>query len=170
MNRTASWLTWVGQALLYGLFALAIGVFANWPVYHPLPAHTALIKISFIHHGQRVAECRAQTAEELAKLPPNMRTPMKCERERSPVVVEVDLDGTSVYRHVATPSGLSRDGPSSVYQRLQVPAGEHRISVRLRDKAGQPGFNYSRDATVTLGPAQVLVIDFDAQKGEISLS
>ena len=167
MNRVASW---VGQALLYGLFALTIGVFANWPLYHPLPEQTALIKISFIHHGQRVAECRAFTPQELAKLAPNMRTPMKCERERSPVIVEVDLDGASVYRKVAAPSGLSRDGPSSVYQRLEVPAGEHRIAVRLKDNAGKAAFNYTREVTVKLAPSQILVIDFDAQKGEISLS
>ncbi len=74
--------------------------------------------------------------EELAKLAPNMRTPLKCGRERSPVTIEVDLDGAQVYRHVAVPSGLSSDGASAVYQRLQVPAGEHRIAVRLKDSAG----------------------------------
>ena len=99
-----------------------------------------------------------------------MRTPMKCERERSPVTIEVDLDGATVYRHVAVPSGLSRDGASSVYHRLQVPAGEHRIAVRLKDNAGAVPFNHTREATVTLKPAQVLVIDFDAEKGGITLS
>lgn len=161
--------TWTGQAALYGLFALIIGVFSGWPAYHPLPPGQALVKVSFIHHAQRVAECRPFTAAELAKLAPNMRTPMKCERERSPVTIEVDLDGATVYRHVAVPSGLSRDGASSVYQRLQVPAGQHRIAVRLKDKAGA-AFTHTREATVTLKPAQVLVIDFDAEKGGITLS
>lgn len=166
MTRVA---TWTGQALLYGLFAVAIGVFSGWPAYHPLPPGQALLKVSFIHHAQRVAECRPFTPEELAKLAPNMRTPMKCERERSPVTIEVDLDGATVYRHVAVPSGLSRDGASSVYQRLQVPAGQHRIAVRLKDKVGN-AFTHTREATVTLKPAQVLVIDFDAEKGGITLS
>ena len=162
-------MTWTGQVLLYGLFALVIGVFSTWPAYHPLPPDQAQVKVSFIHHGQRVAECRPYTAEELAKLAPNMRTPMKCQRERAPVAIEVVLDGVTVYRHEAVPSGLSRDGPSSVYHRLQVPAGQHRIAVRLRDKAGT-GFNHTREATVTLKPAQVLVIDFDAEQGGITLS
>jgi len=161
--------TWTGQALLYGLFALVIAVFSGWPAYHPLPPGQALLKVSFIHHAQRVADCRPFTAEELAKLPPNMRTPMKCERERSRVTIEVDLDGATVYRHEAVPSGLSRDGASSVYHRLQVPAGQHRIAVRLKDKVG-PAFTHTREATVTLKPAQVLVIDFDAEKGGITLS
>jgi len=160
---------WTGQVLLYGLFALVIAVFSGWPAYHPLPPGQALLKVSFIHHAQRVAECRPFTAQELAKLAPNMRTPMKCERERAPVLIEVDLDGATVYRHEAVPSGLSRDGASSVYHRLQVPAGQHRLTVRLKDRVG-PAFNHTREATVTLQPAQVLVIDFDAEKGGITLS
>ncbi|HMA09446.1 MAG TPA: hypothetical protein VKP68_16330 [Ramlibacter sp.] len=166
MKRVAPW---AGQILLYGLFALVIGVFANGPGYRALPPGQALVKVSFIHHGQRVADCRPYTAEELAKLAPNMRTPLKCGRERSPVTIEVDLDGATVYRHVAPPSGLSSDGASTVYHRLQVAAGEHRIAVRLKDSAG-PAFTHTREATLTLKPAQVLVIDFDDQKGEITLS
>lgn len=163
-------LSWAGQAVLYGLFAAFIGVFSNWPPYQALPPDQALVKVSFIHHGQRVADCRPYTPEELAKLAPNMRTPMKCGRERSAVTIEVDLDGATVFRQVAAPSGLSRDGPSSVYHRLAVPAGEHRIAVRLKDNATAPGFTHTRDATLKLKPAQVLVIDFDAEKGGITLS
>lgn len=164
-----NWRAWLGQGLLYGLFALFIGVFSGWPPYQALPAGQAVLKVSFIHHGQRVAPCRAYTPEELAKLPPNMRQPMKCERERSPVAIEVDLDGATIYRQVAPPAGLSRDGASSVYHRLAIPAGEHRITVRLRDST-RPAFDYTRDTTVHLREAQVLVIDFDAQKGGITLS
>lgn len=163
-------LTASGQVLLYGLFALFIGVFSGWPAYRPLPAGQAVLKVSLIHHGQRLADCRPFSAEELAKLAPNMRTPLKCERERSAVAIEVDLDGATVYRRIATPSGLSRDGASSVYHRLQVPAGQHRIAVRLKDKAAPGPFTYTRDATVNLRPAQILVIDFDPEKGGITLS
>lgn len=164
-----SWRAWTGQAILYGLFALFIGVFSSWPRYQALPPGQAVLKVSFIHHGQRVAPCRPYTPEELAKLPPNMRQPMKCERERAPVAIEVDLDGKAILRQVAQPSGLSRDGASTVYHRLAIPAGEHRITVRLRDST-QPGFGYTRDATLNLREAQVLVIDFDSQKGGITLS
>ena len=62
-----------------------------------------------------------------------MRAPTNCPRERSPITVEVDVDGSRALRHVARPSGLSQDGASAVYQRLQVPAGAHRIAVRLKD-------------------------------------
>lgn len=160
---------WVGQALLYALFALFIGLFSRWPVYHALAPGQALIKVSFTHAGKPVGDCRKQTDAELARLPPNMRAPTKCPRERSPVTVEVDVDGVPALRRVATPSGLSRDGASALYQRLQVKAGEQRIQVRLNDDVRHPGFTHQREATVKLAPAQILVIDFDAEKGGITL-
>jgi hypothetical protein len=163
-------LAWSGQAVLYAVFALVIAVFSGWPSYRALPADQAMLKVSFIHHGQRVADCRPFTPEELAKLAPNMRTPMKCGRERSPMTIEVDLDGVTIYRQVAAPSGLSRDGASSVYHRLQLPAGQHRIAVRMKYSAAPGPFNYLRDETVKLRPAQILVIDFDAEQGRITLS
>jgi hypothetical protein len=43
--------------------------------------------------------------------------------------------------------GLSRDGASTVYKRLELPAGKHRIAVRMRDH-GHQRFTYQRDATV----------------------
>lgn len=160
---------WAGQVLLYGCFAAAVGVFSRWPVYHPLPPGMAQIKVSFMHHGVRLADCRPYTAEELAKLAPNMRKDMKCERERSPVSIEVDLDGQRVVSHVSAPSGLSRDGVATLYRRLDVPAGEHRISVRFKDDQSARGVVQQREAVVSLAPAQVLVIDYNADKGGIVL-
>lgn len=164
-----TWRAWLGQALLYGLFALVIGVFSAWPPYQVLPPGQAVLTVSFIHHGQRLEPCRRYTAQELARLAPNMRTPLKCGRERAAVEVEVVLDGATVYRQVAQPSGLSHDGASSVYHRLHVAAGEHRVSVRLKDSAGS-AFGYTREVTLRLAPAQVLVIDFDPQKGGITFT
>ncbi|MEO8545768.1 MAG: hypothetical protein ABI434_19455 [Burkholderiaceae bacterium] len=168
-RSTPASLAWIGQALLYGLFALIIGVFSSWPTYRHLPPEQALIKISFNHQGKPISDCRSATPEELAKLPPNMRAPRVCPRERSPIAVELDLDGVTALRHVATPSGLSRDGPSAYYYRMQVTAGTHRLMIRLKDDVRSPGFDFVREATVTLKPAQILVIDFDPGKGGITL-
>lgn len=161
--------TWLGQGLLYGVFALVIGVFSHWPTYRNLADDQALIKISFTHTGKPAGECQKQSEAELAKLPPNMRAPMKCPRGRSPVTVEVDIGGAPVLRRTAPPSGLSRDGASAVYQRFVVPAGEQRIAVRLNDDARNAGFTHQREASVKLVPGQVLVIDFDASRGGITL-
>ena len=39
----------------------------------------------------------------------------------------------------------------------------------MRDTTATSGFTYQHDATVDLVPAQVLVIDFDSERGEIVL-
>jgi hypothetical protein len=167
--RKPTALAWFGQALLYGAFALFIGVFSNWPPYRHLQPEQALIKVSFNHQGKPVSECRAATPAELAKLPPNMRAPLVCPRERSPIAVELDVDGVAALRGLAQPSGLSHDGASAFYHRMEVAAGTHRLVVRLKDDVRSAGFDYVREASVTLRPAQILVIDFDPGKGGITL-
>lgn len=162
-------MTMVGQILLYSLFAVVIGVFSRWPTYQPLAPDQAMIKLSFSHHGKPIAECLQADAGDLAKLPPHMRKAVRCPRERSPVKIELDIDGKASYRHLAVPAGLSKDGSSTVYHRLQLPAGPHRIEVRMNDDARMPGFGYVRESTVVLKPAQILVIDFDAEKGGVTL-
>ena len=162
-------LAWLGQAALYGAFALAIGVFSHWPPYQHLAPDRALIKVSFHRQGKPVSECRQATPEELAKLPPNMRAPRICPRERSPITLELDLDGKPTLNNVAPPSGLRRDGASAYYRRLDVPAGAHRLAVRVKDDVRSAGFDYVREQSVTLKPAQILVIDFDPDKGGITV-
>jgi hypothetical protein len=166
MNRFAKW---GAQALLYGAFAATLAIFSHWPRYQHLAPDRALIKLSFTHQAQRLGKCEKLTPAELDKLPPNMRAPTRCPRERAPVIVEVDIDGVRAYRQVAKPSGLSGDGAAAVYQRLEVDAGRHVIAVRLKDDAHSAGFDYTAQEVVTLAPAEILVIDFDSANHRITL-
>ncbi len=168
-RRKVSVGAWIGQAILYAAFALFIGVFSHWPAYRPLDEGQALIKVSFSHTGKPVGDCVKRTPEELAHLPPQMRKPIDCPRERSPVSIEVDIGGQPVLNRTAQPTGLKRDGASAVYERVRVASGEQKIAVRMKDDVRAPSFTYEREATVTLKPSQVLVIDFDAEKGGITL-
>ena len=154
-----------GQALFYGLFVAFIGYFSVAPAYVHFPSDQALIKVSFSHAGQPVEECRVRTAAELEKLPPNMRVPTQCGRERSPVTFDLELDGKPLYRATLAPGGLSRDGVSTVYRRFAIAAGRHRLRARLKDSARLPDFNYIKVADVTVVPGQVLVVDFNARAG-----
>lgn len=160
---------WLGQLLLYGLLALIIGVFTQWPPYHPIDKNQALIKVSVARLGQPVGECRRLSDAELAELPPNMRDPLDCPRERSPLNMEVHIDGNQRLNRVAAPSGLSKDGSAAIYERLIVTAGRHDISVRFSDDVRPGARTYEHQTSVTLDPGQVLVIDFDAEKGGIVL-
>jgi hypothetical protein len=157
-------LRYLAQALLYAAFVAVIGYFSSAPPYMHLRPDEALLKLSFSHAGARKEACRERTPEELAKLAPNMRAQTVCPRERVPVTVEIELDGVPLFRVVAPPSGFARDGASTVYRRVTVPAGAHRIVARLADTANGE-FDHAGDTTVDLAPGHVLVIDFDAAGG-----
>jgi hypothetical protein len=157
-------LRYLGQAVVYVLLALGIGYFSDRPAHTHFPPDMALIKFSFAHGAQK-EDCRRRTAEELAKLPPNMRRPMVCARERLPVAVELLLDGAPLYKAVLPPTGLAGDGPSRTYQRFAVPPGRHELTARLRDTDRGEGFDFERTVVVELAPAQSLAIDFRAEMG-----
>jgi hypothetical protein len=165
-TRAASSVTvrYIGQALLYGLFATAIGYFSTSPEYTHLRPEEALMKISFTHAAQRVGDCRMRTDEELARMPQNMRIREDCPRERAPVTIEVALDGQAHFREVLNPTGLSRDGATSMYRRLVIPAGEHHVAARLSDRP-DGAFNHAKEQTILLAPADILVIEFHATAG-----
>ncbi|MGB7932420.1 MAG: hypothetical protein WCH04_09375 [Gammaproteobacteria bacterium] len=150
----------LGQVIAYAVFAGVIGYFATSPAYTHLDPGLALIKLSFSHAGQHKGECRQLTPEELAKLPPNMRRPLDCPRERLPLQVELLLDDALLYRGELPPSGLAGDGASMAYRKFPVAPGKHHLAARLRDSDRSTGYDYEKEAEITLIPRQNFVIDF----------
>lgn len=147
------------QALAYAAFAAVLGYFSTTPPYRLRADDEAVLKLSFTHSARLAHACRERSASELAKLAPNMRTKLDCPRERSMVTVELDMDGQPLYRITAPPAGLHRDGATTVYRRLAIPAGRHRFRARLAD--GPDGaLRVAGDATFDLAPGQVLIVDF----------
>jgi len=158
-------LRYVGQAIAYAAFAALLWFFATAPTYSPIKPDAAMIKLSFIHVGQRKVECRKMSPDEIARLPPNMRLTLDCPRERLPVLVELELDGKLLLRHELIASGLSHDRASSIYEKFVVPSGRHQVTARLRDSARTEGFDYTRSTDVELKPRQNFVVDFHAESG-----
>lgn len=159
-----SWRAVLLQVPAYAAFAAFVGYFSSAPPYHHLAPGRSVVKLSFSHAGERKAACRERSAEELAKLAPNMRAKLDCPRERSDVKVEVEMDGRAIFASAQRPSGLRHDGPTSVYRRLEVPSGAHRFVARLADDATGE-FRHRGEASVDLAPGRVMVIDFDAAGG-----
>ncbi len=158
-----TYLRMAGQFLVILLLFAGAAVLSDWPRYQQLAPNQSLIVLSFVHGADRRAECRKLTAEELAKLPPNMRRTQDCPRGRRPLHVEFDLDGRLVYRATLQPTGIAGDGPSVVYQKFVSQAGRHELAVRMRDSVRE-GFDYERRGTIDLRPEQVFVIDFNAER------
>lgn len=155
---------YAAQGALYGAFVVAVGYFSSAPAYRHIAPGEALVRLSFSHAAQRKEPCRTRTPEELAKLAPNMRAERVCPRSRADVIVELEMDGGLLYRIVAAPSGLGRDGAATVYRRHVVAAGAHRFRARLAD--GVDGkFTYVAERDIEIGAGRVLLIDFNATAG-----
>ena len=103
--------------------------------------------------------------EELNKLAPNMRKIDDCPRERSPVTIEAELDGTPIYAASLPPPGLFGDGGVDVFYSAKVPAGEHRLELKMNDSVRIEGFNHQFGQMVFIEPAQILLIGFDSNRG-----
>jgi len=155
----------LGQAAAYALTAALLGYFSAAPAYQNFSSAEAQIKLSFAHGGKPKGECRTLSPEELEALPPNMRQPEICPRERLPVLVELAVDGTVILTESLPPTGLAGDGPSRIYRKFTLEPGEHRVVARLRDSNRAEGFDYERDAVIALSPEEILVIDFKADQG-----
>jgi hypothetical protein len=158
---------YVLQGLAYAAFAVVIGYFSTLPRYQHLQPDEALLRLSFKHPGKPVGDCRERTPEELAKLPPQLRTKTECPRERSPVRAVVELDGKPLYDETFPAAGLKRDGAASGYRRLAIPAGKHSLKVAFNDDVRAKGFSYEREANVELKPGEVVLIDLVAEKGGV---
>jgi len=153
------------QALNYTVFMLLVWYFSAAPPYAQLQPDQAVITVAFAHAGKRREACRKLSAEDLARLPPNMRTPMDCPRERSPVTVRLLLDDKLLIEEVARPPGLFKDLGVDIYRSAKVPAGEHTLTVEMNDDVNVKGPTYTHRQKVNLKPAQLLVVDFNSESG-----
>lgn len=153
------------QLLLFVAFAFVVGYLSSRPVYQYAPADMAVVKLSLSHAAERLEPCVQLTVEEIAAMPANQRRPAKCTRERLPLIVELDIDGELVFKVDAPPSGLWNDGPASIYERINVAPGAHRVTARLRDTGRESGWDYTHTADVELAEAGYFTVTFQAETG-----
>lgn len=155
----------VVQALLYAIFAACIGYLSVAPSYEYADPELAVIKLSLSHAADRVEECAELTPDEINARALRGEPLRDCGRERLPLTVEVDVDGETVLRITAEPSGLWSDGPASVYEKIGVRAGLHTITVRLRDSVRESGWDHEKTGTEDLAPGRYFTITFRAANG-----
>ncbi len=153
------------QAFNYTVFMALIWYFATSPSIRILEEDEAMITIAFAHAGESREPCRRLSQEELAELPPNMRKPEDCPRERSPVVIQALLNGNTLINETLQPPGLFKDGGVNVYFSGKIPAGSHHFEIRMDDSVRKEGFDYTFEQDINIKPAQILLVNFDSNKG-----
>ena len=168
------------QVLLYAAFAVFIGYLSVAPRYRYADPGLASIKLSLSgstarrppagsrgrgHAANRIEDCVRLTPDQINARARRGELLDECERERLPLSVEIELDGEIVLALTATPSGLWKDGPASVYERFDVAAGKHTITSRLRDSDRIAGWDYEHTESVELSPGRYFTIRFRAETG-----
>lgn len=167
INWIRDWPRLLGGLVVSVGVVLATAWASASPDWQSLPEGSAVLRISFAYSGER--NCRDRTEEEIAALPRNMRMAQECSRRRNPVGVAILIDGTPIYDEVVKPSGLAGSGPSRMYERFTLPAGEHAVTVALRANAAEPEVTHTADFTLALAAGASAAIDFDATVGEFVL-
>jgi len=149
------------QCLAYIVFFGLVGLLSIQPPLRLLGDDEAVISITFSYAGKRIGECRRLSPEALEALPPNMRKPDECPRERHPLRVQLLLDERLLYEELLPPSGVWADGKSTAYRRLRVPSGLHTIDVRMNDSGTDDTYDFERASNIELLPGQNLAVFFD---------
>ena len=153
------------QITAYAAFAIAVGYLSFWPRYQYASPELANVKLSLNHATERVVPCVTLSPEEVAKLAPNMRRTLSCERQRLPLMLQLSVDGEIAFEYEALPAGLWEDGSASIYERFDLAPGMHTISVQLRDSAREDGWDYTHSEDVTLVAGRYMTITFKAENG-----
>lgn len=153
------------QAINYTVFMALIWYFATSPSIRLIAEDEAMITIAFAHAGDFREPCRKLSQEELLKLPPNMRKPEECPRERSPVVIEASLDGKTIYNESLQPPGIFKDGGVNVYFSGKIPAGKYHFEIKMNDSVRIEGFNHAFEQEISIEPTQILLVTFNTNKG-----
>lgn len=148
------------QALNYFVFMALVGYFSSAPSYTHLDGDKAQVTLAFGHAGQTREPCRKLSADELQRLAPNMRKPMDCPRERSPVVVELLMDGEMLLEVTANAPGFFEDGSVDIFRSVRVPTGRHRFEVRMNDSVRVDGYTHTASYEAELERARLMVVDF----------
>jgi hypothetical protein len=151
---------YLGQALLYALFFVPLVFITQQPTHRHLAEDMAVLKVAVRHAGAIVGACTPIGAAEYSNQAATMKHAEICPRERAPLQLELILDGTTLYRAAVPASGLHNDGVSSMYQRFEVPAGEHHVQLLMNDNAAVEGYNWRLEQDIQLQPAQVMVASF----------
>lgn len=160
-------LSYLFQFVNYAIFMFIVWYFSVNPSYQHTSPDQAIIALSFSHAGQPISECRKRTEEELAKLPPNMRAPMDCPRQRSPIEVELTLDNEVIFHDVFEAKGASGDWGVDVFKEFKVPVGHYSLKMRLKDSVRVDDYNYHFEKEVDIKPLQLLLVDFKTNQGFI---
>ncbi|MDA1299505.1 MAG: hypothetical protein O2868_05455 [Proteobacteria bacterium] len=148
-------------AVLFGSVALILGYLTDSPEYQVLPEGQTELKFVVRHSGKRLGVCKVPEAADMAKLAPNMRQLEVCPSEKSPMAVELRLNGQLRYSGQVAPSGIHNDGVIALYRRFSIDAGSLDLHLRLKSDIRQEAFSHDFRQTISTGQDSIVVLHVD---------
>jgi coenzyme F420-reducing hydrogenase delta subunit len=133
VRRRSGLVRWVGATSVLALPALVILLLSGGLSYSFYNKDESLLVVSLKHTASPLY-CRELKPEEVEKLPPHMRTPVECTRERWPILASLDIDNEKRLDGEYQPSGLWSDGPAYVYEKFRVEPGRHAIRLTIKER------------------------------------
>lgn len=125
----------------------------------------ATVRLSWRVDGVRAEACRTRSEEELAELPPHMRSPRTCARTLVPFELSARLGTDLVLRDTVFPGGIRGDRPIYVFRELSAAPGRSTLSVRFDavlpvgvESRGDRVTSYAWDGEIELGPGEVALL------------
>lgn len=152
-----------GGVIIAAVLSVLIGVGSFLPYPGPPEGPPELI-FSLKHYGQLVEDCRPLSEEERANQPIHMQRDEICDRRRSQVIVEVEVDQEVIHRSIESPGGISGDGPAVTLDRLEVAPGRREVTVRIADDGDDQHWNFEGRWTLDLDDGGRRSILFDTHE------
>lgn len=157
------------EVLAWVTFSVVVGLLSVWPRLEVVETERSIVTVTFSHAAQRVGECRQLTQDELNKLPPNMRKPSDCPRERFPVRIELRSGENVLYQGTLLASGIWSDGKANIYERIEIDSGIHDLFVGMNDSGGSEGFDFENTEQIDVVAGRNVVIRFDPESGQFTI-
>jgi hypothetical protein len=148
-------------------------VFSAFP-WVASPPGVALLKVAVKHVASPVEAGQTLSREELEKLPRHMR-PVGGQggesRGRRDATLRVTLDGRPILERTCRPSGLRGDGPTFVYEEVELLPGRYRVEATLAEGGGPasgsdapPPLVRRFAADVDVAPGRILLLELSSQQ------
>ena len=158
-------LSYLLQAFNYTIFMAIVWYFATAPSIRVINDDESMITLAFGHAGELREPCRKMSSEEMAKLPANMRIDEACPRERSPIHIEMLMDGELLYDKTLLAPGIYNDGGVNIFFSGKIPAGEHNIEIKMEDNVRNEGLDHTFTKTVSIDPTKIILFSYDQING-----
>ena len=161
--RSPAWAWGTGALVSLVMLAALLGV-SDAPFRNPAPVEAEFV-FTFRAYGDWVSGAAAALPDSAHDARPvHMRAAQPAQRTRSPVIVQLDVDGRRE-EHTFRPKGFTSDGASVGELRVLLTPGPHRVSVHVATHADPTAPRQTWTAEVHARPGRLSVLTLDSNRG-----